>query len=93
MFLTRLRFYHNKKKIAFTHRRVYTLMVNLFQILNQFVTVFRKKFKKQALLRVKINTRISNTPFILLKIYYKRHRSFQFYPAVLSTHSFIIFFF
>jgi hypothetical protein len=40
-FLTRFRFYHN----ALTHRRVYILMANLFQILNQFVTLFRKKFK------------------------------------------------
>jgi hypothetical protein len=64
-FLKRLRFYLN--------RRVYILMANLFQILNQFETIFRKnsnrkkRFILQALLRVKINTRISDTPCICMR--------------------------
>jgi hypothetical protein len=43
-------------------------MVNLFQILNQFVLLFRKNVKEKSsmiwriLPRVKINTRISETP-------------------------------
>jgi hypothetical protein len=31
--------------LAHGRLRVYILMANLFQILNQFVTLFRKKFK------------------------------------------------
>jgi hypothetical protein len=34
-----------QKISALVHGRVYILMANLFQILNQFVTLFRKKFK------------------------------------------------
>jgi hypothetical protein len=54
------------------HRRVYTLMVNLFQILNQFVLLFRKNVIERSsmiwrvLPLVKINTRISETPCIML---------------------------
>jgi hypothetical protein len=36
-------FLSQQKIFALTHRRVYTLMVNLFQILNQFILLFRKK--------------------------------------------------
>jgi hypothetical protein len=44
-------------------------MINLLEILNQFVTLFRKKLKfkrfiSQALLRFKINRGISDTPCI-----------------------------
>jgi hypothetical protein len=35
-------FLSQQKIFALIHRRVYTLMVNLFQILNQFVLLFRK---------------------------------------------------
>jgi hypothetical protein len=35
-------FLSQQKIFALTYRRVYTLMVNLFQILNQFVLLFRK---------------------------------------------------
>jgi hypothetical protein len=59
------RFLSQQKMFALTHRRVYTLMVNLFQILNQFVLLFRKNVieKKISILSlVKINTRISDTP-------------------------------
>jgi hypothetical protein len=61
----------SQQKIYFTHRRVYTLMVNLFQILNQFVLLFRKNVieKSSMIWRVlplaKINTRISETPCII----------------------------
>jgi hypothetical protein len=35
-------FLSQQKIFVLTGRRVYTLMVNLFQILNQFVLLFRK---------------------------------------------------
>jgi hypothetical protein len=35
-------FLSQQKIFAITHRRVYTLMVNLFKILNQFVLLFRQ---------------------------------------------------
>jgi hypothetical protein len=61
-------FLSQQKISALTHRRVYTLMVNLFQILNQFVLLFRKNvIEKSSMIwrvlpLVKINTRISETP-------------------------------
>jgi hypothetical protein len=61
-------FLSQQKIFALTHRRVYTLMVNLFQILNQFVLLFRKNvIEKSSMIwhvlpLVKINTRISETP-------------------------------
>jgi hypothetical protein len=63
-------FLSQQKIFALTHRRVYTLMVNLFQILNQFVLLFRKNvIEKSSMIwrvlpLVKINTRISKTPCI-----------------------------
>jgi hypothetical protein len=60
-------FLSQQKIFALTHRRVYTLMVDLFQILNQFVLVFRKNvIEKSSMIwrvfpLVKINTRISET--------------------------------
>jgi hypothetical protein len=60
-------FLSQQKIFALTHRRVYTLMVNLFQILNQFVLLFRKNvIEKSSMIwrvlpLVKINTRISET--------------------------------
>jgi hypothetical protein len=65
-------FLSQQKIFAFTHRRVYTLMVNLFQILNQFVLLFRKNVTEKSSMiwrvfpLIKINTRISETP-----VYYK----------------------
>jgi hypothetical protein len=35
-------FLAQQKIFTLTHRRVYTLMANLFPILNQFVKLFRK---------------------------------------------------
>jgi ABC-type taurine transport system ATPase subunit len=64
-------FLSQQKISAFTHRRVYTLMVNLFQILNQFVLLFRKNVIEKSFMiwrvlpLVKINTRISETPCML----------------------------
>jgi hypothetical protein len=61
-----------QKVFALTHRRVYTLMANLFQILNQFVLLFRKNvIEKSSMIwrvfsLVKINTRISETPCITI---------------------------
>jgi hypothetical protein len=66
-------FLSQQKIFALTHRRVYTLMVNLFQILNQFVLLFRKNvIEKSSMIwrvlpLVKINTRISETPCCMLK--------------------------
>jgi hypothetical protein len=61
-------FLSQQKIFALTHhRRVYTLMVNLFQILNQFVLLFRKNvIEKSSMIwrvfpLVTINTRISET--------------------------------
>jgi hypothetical protein len=57
-------FLSQQKIFALTHRRVYTLMVNLFQILNQFVLLFRKNvIEKSSMIwrvlpLVKIKTRI-----------------------------------
>jgi hypothetical protein len=64
-------FLSQQKIFALTHGRVYTLMVNLFQILNQFVLLFRKNvIEKSSMIwrvfpLVKINTRISETPCIM----------------------------
>jgi hypothetical protein len=64
-------FLSQQKIFALTHWRVYTLMVNLFQILNQFVLLFRKNvIEKSSMIwrvfpLVKINTRISETPCII----------------------------
>jgi hypothetical protein len=70
------RFLSQQKMFALTHRRVYTLMVNLFQILNQFVLLFRKNVieKKSSMIwrvlsLVKINTRISETSCIYRNIF------------------------
>jgi hypothetical protein len=65
-------FLSQQKIFTLIHRRVYTLMVNLFQILNQFVLLFRKNvIEKSSMIwrvlpLVKINTRISETPCIFL---------------------------
>jgi hypothetical protein len=63
-------FLSQQKIFALTHKRVYALMVNLFQILNQFVLIFRKNEKSSMIWRVlplvKINTRISETPCIVI---------------------------
>jgi hypothetical protein len=63
-------FLSQQKIFALTHRRVYILMVNLFEILNQFVLLFPKNvIEKSSMIwrvlpLVKINTRISETPCI-----------------------------
>jgi hypothetical protein len=68
-----LLFLSQQKIFALTHRWVYTLMVDLFQILNQFVLLFRKNVieKSSMIWRVfpllKINTRISETPCMYRK--------------------------
>jgi hypothetical protein len=65
-------FLSQQKIFALTHRRVYTLMVNLFHILNQFVLLFRKNVVEKSsmiwrvLPLVKINTRITETPCIYM---------------------------
>jgi hypothetical protein len=66
-FLTRLRFYHNRK---FSPLLIGGLMANLFQILNQFVILFRKNVIEKSFINwrvlplVKINARISDTPVL-----------------------------
>jgi hypothetical protein len=75
-------FLSQQKIFALTHRRVYTLMVNLFQILNQFVLLFRKNVIEKSsmiwrvLRLVKINTSISETPvyFVILLYVIKLYR-------------------
>jgi hypothetical protein len=74
VFSIRMYFFNNasfllqQKIFALTHRRVYTLMANLFQILNQFVMLFRKNVVEKSFMNwrvlplIKINTRISHTP-------------------------------
>jgi hypothetical protein len=63
-------FLSQQKIFALTHRRVFTLMVNLIQIINLFVLLFRKNvIEKSSIIwrvlpLVKINTRISETPCI-----------------------------
>jgi hypothetical protein len=63
-------FLAQQKIFALTHRRVYTLMANLFPILNQFVKLFRKNVLEKGFMNwrvlpmVKINTRISGKPCI-----------------------------
>jgi hypothetical protein len=62
-------FLSQQKIFALTHRRVY--MINLLQILNQFVLLFRKNvIEKSSMIwrvipLVKIYTRISETPCIV----------------------------
>jgi hypothetical protein len=64
-------FLSQQKIFALAHRRVHTLMLDLFQILNQFVLLFRKNvIEKSSMIwrvlpLVTINTRISETPCIL----------------------------
>jgi hypothetical protein len=48
-------FLSQHKISALTHRRVYTLMVNLLQILNQFVLLFRKNvIEKSSMIWLKL---------------------------------------
>jgi hypothetical protein len=56
-------FLSQQKIFALTHRRVYTLMANLFQILNQFVLLFRKNVieKSSMIWRVLPHTYFRNT--------------------------------
>jgi hypothetical protein len=76
-------FLSQQKIFALTHRRVYTLVVNLFQILNQFVLLFRKNvIEKSSMIwhvlpLVKINTRISETPRIYFGLYIFNKSSFR----------------
>jgi hypothetical protein len=74
-------FLSQQKIFALTHRRVYTLMVNLFQILNQFVLLFPKNvIEKNSMIwrvlpLVKINTRISETPCIYPSIILEKEKT------------------
>jgi hypothetical protein len=70
-FFNKALFLSQQKIFALTHRRVYTLMVNFFKILNQFVVLFRKNvIEKSSMIwrvlpLVKINTHITETPCIV----------------------------
>jgi hypothetical protein len=65
-------FLSQQKIFALTHWRVYTLMVYLFQILNQFVLLFRKNFieKSSTIWRVlplvRVDTRVSEMRVLVL---------------------------
>jgi hypothetical protein len=69
-------FLSQQKKFALTHRRVYTLMVNFFKILNQFVVLFRKNVMERSsmiwrvLPLVGVSARISETPCITRQVKY-----------------------
>jgi hypothetical protein len=86
-------FLSQQKIFALTHGRVYTLMVNLFQILNQFVLLFRKNvIEKSSMIwrvlpLVKINTRISETPCISWYSSFKRIKELNFLQNVLENVS------
>jgi hypothetical protein len=73
-FCNKALFLSQQKIFALTHRRVHTLMLDLFQILNQFVLLFRKNVIEKSFMiwsvlpLVKINTRISKTPCICHKL-------------------------
>jgi hypothetical protein len=81
-------FLSQQKIFALTHRRVYTLRVNLFQILNQFVLLFRKNvIEKSSMIwcvlpLVKINTRISETPCIQDSLVSSYIFKLPFLPAI-----------
>jgi hypothetical protein len=74
-FFNKALFLSQQKIFALSHRRVYTLMVNFFQILNQFVVLFRKNVIKESsmiwrvLPLAKTNTHISETACIYIYIY------------------------
>jgi hypothetical protein len=82
-------FLSQQKIFALTHWRVYTLMVNLFQILNQFVLLFRKNvIEKSSIIwrvlpLVKINTRISETPCI-------KNMTFKFQKGIFTWGKIVI---
>jgi hypothetical protein len=63
-------FLSQQKIFALTDRGVYSLMANLFQLLNQFVMLFRKNVTEESFINwrvlplVTINIRISDTPCI-----------------------------
>jgi hypothetical protein len=71
LFFYKAPFRSYQKIFALTYKRVYTLMANLFQILNEFVMLFRKNVIEKRFINwrvfqlVKINTRISDTHCIL----------------------------
>jgi RAB protein geranylgeranyltransferase component A len=78
-FVDKVPFQSQQKIFALTHRRVYTLTTNLFQILNHFVMLFRKNVIEKSFINwrvlplVKINTRISDTPCITGKVVHKHN--------------------
>jgi hypothetical protein len=43
-------FLSQQKMFALTHRRIYAFMTNVFQILNQFVMLFRKNVIEKTLM-------------------------------------------
>jgi hypothetical protein len=57
-------FLSQQKIFALTHRRVYTLMVNLFQIFFRKNVIEKSSMIWRVLPLVKINTRISEKPCI-----------------------------
>jgi hypothetical protein len=81
-------FLSQQKIFALTHRRVYTLIVSLFQILNQFVLLFRKNvIEKSSMIwrllpLVKINLFIQN-----LLIYSQRQKDLTGEPKASQSPS------
>jgi hypothetical protein len=62
-------FLSQQKIFAPTHRRVYTLMVNLFQILNQFVLLFRKNVTEKS----SMNWRVLPLHWLKLTHIFQKH--------------------
>jgi hypothetical protein len=63
-------------------------MANLFQILNQFVMLFRKNVIEKSFINwrvlplVKINTRISDTPCIIGKVVSRTMAAKKIWPSL-----------
>jgi hypothetical protein len=71
-------FLSQQKMFALTHRRVYTLMVNLFQILNQFVLPFRKNVIEKSSMTWRVLRLVKINIYYKIINYKTRFRRFNF---------------
>jgi hypothetical protein len=65
-------FLSQQKIFALTHRRVYTLMVYLFQFLNQFVLLFRKNVIEKSSMIWRV------LPLVKIKHVFQKHPVYIF---------------
>jgi hypothetical protein len=65
-------FLSQQKIFALTHRRVYTLKVNLFQILNQFVLLFLKNVKEKSSMIWRV------LPLVKTNCVFQKHPVYQY---------------